>query len=173
MFPDEGVGHTKNWLTYNKIETALGKKLTFHSFEFIKRTVSFYNALKVHLNGSENIIKERFLVAWVRNIRTVQGHLRGSLKECHSLVLVINLNFLLDEAIETRSVFHEDRVRHSILNGVPSRPVDGRKLGHSIDGITGFNHCSILNEGSAANLVFIIAYKISAILPFFLFLVRI
>ena len=51
----ERVGHTRNWLTCNKIETALGKKLTFHSFEFIKRTVSFYNALKVHLNGSLEI----------------------------------------------------------------------------------------------------------------------
>ena len=51
----EGVGHRRNWLTCNKIETALGKKLTFHSFEFIKRTVSFYNALKVHLNGSLEI----------------------------------------------------------------------------------------------------------------------
>ena len=55
VFPSEGVGHTKNWLTYNKIETALGKKLTFHSFEFIKRTVSFYNAPKVHLNGFSEI----------------------------------------------------------------------------------------------------------------------
>ena len=51
----ERVGHRRNWLTCNKIETALGKKLTFHSFEFIKRTVSFYNALKVHLNGSLEI----------------------------------------------------------------------------------------------------------------------
>ena len=49
------VEHTKNWLICNRIETALGKKLTFHSFEFIKRTVSFYNTLKVQANGSPEI----------------------------------------------------------------------------------------------------------------------
>ena len=103
-------------------------------------------AIAIHLNDTEEVVEVCLLIRWVVEICAVERDIRGSLKECNSFVLFINLYLFFEKSEETLSILLEKCIRQSILYTGPSRTINRSEVRNDIDRVDllllllSFNH---------------------------------